>query len=248
MKRFTIMFLILTAISYLCSDKSFAQGSEAEIQQLKQMIEQNSKQNEELMRRIQQLESDNAAKDAEFEKFISAQEAKDLKYDGIMTFFDSIDLGFAVDTTYQYVFNRGVTDSLQLRALYPDNQQFALNAFTISVSKTPTMDGGLMDLLGFRADILFGEQAAELGGEGFDSDVVDPYQAYLQVLAPIGTGLNIYAGRFVTLAGYEVIEGYKNVNISRGILFPPPVSVPTTRQGCFHSPPVLTTDGTRSKS
>jgi hypothetical protein len=219
MKRFTIMFLILTAISYLCLDKSYAQSSEMEIQQLKQMIQQNSKQNEELMRRIQQLESDNAAKDAEFEKFISAQEAKDLKYDGIMTFFDSINLGFSVDTTYQYVFNRGVTDSLQLRALYPDNQQFALNAFTISVSKTPTMEGGLMDLLGFRADILFGQQAAELGGEGFDSDVVDPYQAYLQVLAPIGTGLNIYAGRFVTLAGYEVIEGYKNVNISRGILF-----------------------------
>lgn len=220
MKRFTIMFLILTAVSYLCLDKSFAQsGTEMEIRQLKQMIEQNSKQNEELMRRIQQLESDNAAKDAEFEKFVTAQEAKDLKYDGIMTFFDSIDLGFAVDTTYQYVFNRGVTDSLQLRALYPDNQQFSINAFTVSVSKTPTMDGGLMDLLGFRADILFGEQAGELGGEGFDSDVVDPYQAYLQVLAPIGTGLNIYAGRFVTLAGYEVIEGYKNPNISRGILF-----------------------------
>ena len=75
-----------------------------------------------------------------------------------------------------------LTDSLQLRALYPDNQQFALNAFTISVSKTPSMEGGLMNLLGFRADILFGEQAPELGGEGFDSDVVDPYQAYLQVL------------------------------------------------------------------
>lgn len=229
MKRFTIMFLILTAISYLCLDKSYAQSSEMEIQQLKQMIEQNSKQNDELMRRIQQLESDNAAKDAEFEKFISAQEAKDLKYDGIMTFFDSINLGFSVDTTYQYVFNRGVTDSLQLRALYPDNQQFALNAFTISVSKTPTMGDGIMDLLGFRADILFGEQAAELGGEGFDSDVVDPYQAYLHVLAPVGNGLNIYAGRFVTLAGYEVIEAYKNPNITRSILFG--FAIPFTHTG-----------------
>src|SRR3990167_4393074 len=148
MKKLTLMILMLTLLLPVGSIPSFAQSTEQEIQELKKMV-----------------------------KFITDQEDKDLKYDGLMTFFDAIDLGFYVDTTYQYVFNRGLTDSLQLRALYPDNQQFALNAFTISVSKTPSMEGGLMNLLGFRADILFGEQATELGGEGFDSDVVDPYQA-----------------------------------------------------------------------
>lgn len=244
MKRLTIMFLILTAISYLCLDKSFAQSSEMEIQQLKQMVEQNSKQNEELMRRIQQLESENAAKDAEFDKFISAQEAKDLKYDGIMTFFDSIDLGFAVDTSYQYVFNRGATDELQLRSLYPDNQQFSINAFTVSIAKTPTMDDGLMNLLGFRADILFGQQADSLGADGLDSNVVSPYQAYLEFLAPIGEGLSVYAGRFVTLAGYEVIEGYKNPNITRSILFG--YAIPFTHTGIrasYTAGPVTLTGG-----
>jgi len=99
----------------------------------------------------------------------------------------------------------------------------------VSIAKTPTMDDGLMNLLGFRADILFGQQADSLGADGLDSNVVSPYQAYLQVLAPIGNGLNIYAGRFVTLAGYEVIEGYKNPNITRSILFG--YAIPFTHTG-----------------
>lgn len=224
------MFLMmLTLLLPVAATSSFAQSTEQEIQQLKQMIEQNSKQNDELMRRIEQLESEKAATQTKMDKFITEQEDKNLKTDGLMTFFDAIDLGFYVDTTYQYVFNRGVTNSLQLRALYPDNQQFAINAFTISVSKTPTMEGGLANLLGFRADILLGEQADELGGEGFSSDVIDPYQAYLQVLAPVGNGINIFAGRFVTLAGYEVIEAWKDPNITRSILFG--FAVPFTHTG-----------------
>ncbi|HVY55740.1 MAG TPA: outer membrane beta-barrel protein [Thermodesulfobacteriota bacterium] len=193
------------------------------------MIEQNRKQNEELMKRIEQLESEKAASEVKMEKFMTRQEEKNQKTDDLLSFFDSIDLGFYVDTTYQYVFNRGVTNSLQLRALYPDNQQFALNAFTISVSKVPSLEGGLGNLLGFRADILLGEQADELGGEGFDSDVIDPYQAYLQILAPVGNGINIYAGRFVTLAGYEVIEAWKDPNITRSDLFG--FAVPFTHTG-----------------
>ena len=226
MKRMILMLALLLPVG---SIHSFAQGTEQEIQELKKMIQENSKQNEELMRRIEQLESEKAATQTKMDKFITEQEDKNLKTDGLMTFFDAIDLGFFVDTTYQYVFNRGVTDNLQLRALYPDNQQFAFNAFTVSVSKTPSMEGGLMNLLGFRADILFGEQAPELGGEGFDSDVVDPYQAYLQVLVPAGNGINIYAGRFVTLAGAEVIPDYLDYNITHSDLFG--FAIPFTHTG-----------------
>ena len=230
MRKLTLALLMLTLLLPVGSIPSFAQSStQQEIEQLKQMVEQNQKQNEELMKRIEQLETEKAQSEVKIEKFMTEQQDKDLKYDGLMTFLDSIDLGFSVDTTYQYVFNRGVTNSLQLRSLYPDNQQFAINAATLSISKTPSLEGGLGNLLGFRADILFGEQANELGGEGFDSNVVDPYQAYLQVLAPVGSGLNIYAGRFVTLAGYEVIEAYKDPNITRSILFG--YAIPFTHTG-----------------
>ncbi len=230
MKRLTIgLVAVLMLLSPLGSVSSFAGSSDEQIQELRQMIEENRKQNEELMRKIDQLESEKAASQVKMDEFISEQEEKDLKYNGILTFFDSIDLGFYVDTTYQYVFNRGSTDELQLRSLYPDNQQFAINAFTVSVSKTPTMEGGIMDLLGFRADILFGQQADSLGADGLDSNVVSPYQAYLQFLAPVGNGLNVYAGRFVTLAGYEVIEAKDDPNITRSILFG--YAIPFTHTG-----------------
>jgi hypothetical protein len=44
-------------------------------------------------------------------------------------------------------------------------------------------------------------------------------QAYLSVLAPVGSGLTIDFGKFVTPAGGEVIESKDNYNYSRGLLF-----------------------------
>ena len=97
------------------------------------MVEQNRQQNEELMNKIQQMEADKAATQVQVEELSTKQEDTDLKIDGFMSFFDAIDIGFYVDTTYQYVFDRGSRNDLQLRSLYPDNEQFAINAFTISV-------------------------------------------------------------------------------------------------------------------
>jgi hypothetical protein len=44
-------------------------------------------------------------------------------------------------------------------------------------------------------------------------------EGYLEYLAPIGKGLQINAGKFVTPAGAEVIESKDNWNYSRGLLF-----------------------------
>ena len=229
MKRLTILFLALTLLLPLGTLSSNAQSQSQQINELKQMVEENRKQNEMLMQKIEQMEAEKAATQVQVEEIATKQEDTELKVDGFLSFFDSIDLGFYVDTTYQYVFNRGSRNDLQLRPLYPDNEQFSINAFTVSVSKTPTLEGGVMDLIGFRADILFGEQAPLLASNGLSSDVVDPYQAYLQFLAPVGNGINFYAGKFVTLAGYEVIEAKDNPNITRSILFG--FAIPFTHTG-----------------
>ena len=44
-------------------------------------------------------------------------------------------------------------------------------------------------------------------------------EAYLEYMAPIGKGLQINVGKFVTPAGAEVIETKDNWNYTRGILF-----------------------------
>lgn len=142
----------------------------------------------------------------------------------VAAFIDSITLGIYVDTSYQYVFDKedGADIDDGSRPLYQENNSFSINAFTISLDKTPTMEGGIMDLFGFRTDILFGQQADLLSSAGFGDDVdnVDAYQAYLQFLVPVGeSGILVQAGKFVTLAGFEVIEAKDNPNITRSWLF-----------------------------
>ena len=133
-----------------------------------------------------------------------------------------VSLGVSLDTTYQYVSNGKVGSTIPERGLYPEHNDFSIDAVTLSLEKTPTTDGDAMDFLGFRADILFGEQSERLGF-GFNSDgdgAVSPYQAYVNVLLPTGgSGINIYAGQFTTLAGWELIEAKDNTNITRSLLF-----------------------------
>lgn len=146
---------------------------------------------------------------------------------GLPKLFETVDVGFYVDSTYQYSFNEPDSGELGARSLYPDDNEFKFNAFTLSLEKTPSADGSLTDHLGFRADILFGDQADLLNPSGIDSDAVSPYQAYIQVMPT--EGLNIYFGQFVTLAGFEVIEAKDNPNISRSILFG--YAIPFTHTG-----------------
>ena len=139
-------------------------------------------------------------------------------------FFKAIDITFYVDTTYQYVFDKpdGEDISDGSRPLYPENNSFSINAFTTSIAKVPTTDGSIVDLFGFRADILIGQQAKLIrsAGLGGDDTEIDLYQGYLNVFIPFSdTGLDFYAGKFVTLAGFEVIEAKDNPNITRSWLF-----------------------------
>jgi len=153
---------------------------------------------------------------------VSQSDIEDLS--AITAFFKSIDFGFYVDTTYQYVFSKpdgaDITDGS--RPLYRENNSFTINAFTTSIAKVPTLEGGLVDLFGFRADILIGEQAGLLfsAGLGDEDSEIDLYQGYLNLLIPISdTAIDFYAGKFVTLAGFEVIEARHNPNVTRSWLF-----------------------------
>lgn len=57
----------------------------------------------------------------------------------------------------------------------------------------------------------------------------DLQEAYISGMVPIGSGLTLKGGKFVTLLGYEVIESPNNLNFSRGYLFT--YSTPFTHTG-----------------
>jgi len=58
---------------------------------------------------------------------------------------------------------------------------------------------------------------------------VDLQEAYASYQIPIGSGLTVKAGKFVTLLGYEVIESPNNLNFSRSFLYS--FSIPLTHVG-----------------
>jgi hypothetical protein len=62
-----------------------------------------------------------------------------------------------------------------------------------------------------------------------NTEKFDLQEAYLSGTIPVGSGLTLKGGKFVTLLGYEVIESPNNLNFSRGYLFG--LAVPLTHTG-----------------
>jgi len=82
--------------------------------------------------------------------------------------------------------------------------------------------------IGFGLDFTIGSDAKKIHSLGLginsgenpnDTDVFDLTQAYVTYKAPIGKGLDLKAGKFVTLHGAEVIRRTGNFNVSRSIQF-----------------------------
>lgn len=136
--------------------------------------------------------------------------------DGIMSFFRSTELSGFVDAYFGYNFNHPGVDT-QLRNFDTKSSQFSLNMAKVALEKKPVADSRL----GFRTDLTFGPaaeivHASEPGGADVFSHI---QQAYLSYLAPVGKGLQIDVGKFVTPHGAEVIETKDNWNYSRSLLF-----------------------------
>ena len=78
-----------------------------------------------------------------------------------------------------------------------------------------------------------GTPFAPITGNG--TDFFDARQFYLTYTVPVGSGIKLKAGRFVTLAGAEVIKSYNsfNYNVTNSILFG--FAIPFTHTGLMGS-------------
>jgi hypothetical protein len=95
---------------------------------------------------------------------------------------------------------------------------------------------------GFRIDTILGADSTYLGDTAFNGfEFHDFYgnnnsglaleQALVKFRIPVGNGLDVYAGKFVSFLGYEVIESPANLNFSRGLLFTN--AIPHTTTGVY---------------
>ncbi len=127
-----------------------------------------------------------------------------------------------------------------LRQFDTSNNTFNINAVKIALEKAlPDKNEWAA---GFRVDTIYGEDARYLGDSainggsnsfdgGLNNSGIALEQALVKFRIPVGNGLDIYAGKFVTLLGYEVIESPANLNFSRGLLFTN--LIPLTNTGVY---------------
>lgn len=127
-----------------------------------------------------------------------------------------------VDVYYGYNSNQPVGRQTLFRNFDINSGQFGLNMIELVADKAPDATASR---LGYHVALGFGQamniiNSTEPGQFATESNF-DQYlkEGYLAYLAPVGKGLQINVGKFVTPAGAEVIETKDNWNYSRGLLF-----------------------------
>jgi hypothetical protein len=132
---------------------------------------------------------------------------------------NGVNMGGFVDTSYTYSFNEPESRTTGLRVFDTRAGDFMLNNVELYVEKPVSSESPV----GFRTDLQFGQDAEVTGsvttGLGSGTDEIDIQQGYVEYLAPVGTGLDVKAGKFTTLHGAEVTESKDNWNFSRSWLF-----------------------------
>lgn len=143
--------------------------------------------------------------------------------------YEEIAINGFVSGSYSYNLNRPDSRTNQLRVFDFDDRTFKVDVVEIVLQKAISKPSEA----GFRIDLAAGSSIPRVSSsfgllQGQD---IDLQQAFVSWIAPVGSGLRLDAGKFVTHFGYEVIEGYDgyNGNASRSFLFG--FTIPFTNTG-----------------
>ena len=128
-----------------------------------------------------------------------------------------------VDTFYNVNFSQPASHTSGARSWDNLNNGFELNMVSLALDKPVDKD----NRAGYHVSLGFGNQMSAINGSeplagtlkgkpGWDQYLLEAYFSYL---APVGSGLQIDAGKFVTPMGAEVIPTKDNYNYTRGLLF-----------------------------
>jgi len=123
-----------------------------------------------------------------------------------------------VDGYYSYNFNHPQGQVTPYRAFSGPSDQFSLNMIELILDRPAEAENSR---LGYRLAFGYGNamnavNASDPAGLGFAQYLKEGYVTYL---APVGNGLQMDFGKFVTPHGAEVIETRDNWNYTRGLLF-----------------------------
>ena len=144
-----------------------------------------------------------------------------------------------------YVWNLGHTGRNDVNDLrfYDFDAGYSFNMAEFSIKKDPSERYPW----GYGLVLTAGEDAQKNHAIGIFRDKDDNFpfrntppfdlqEAYVSGRIPVGNGITVKGGKFVTLLGYEVIEAPNNLNFSRSFLFG--LAIPLTHVGALVTYPV----------
>ena len=142
-----------------------------------------------------------------------------------------------VEGSYTYNFNDPAGEINVGRVFDFENDKVLLNQLDLTVERTVDVTKGKWDL-GGRMEWIYGADAGLIHSNGlFDwydgsrspENQFDLNQAYLDLAIPVGNGLRLRGGKFVTLMGQETINPTTNALYSHSYLFG--FAIPFTHTG-----------------
>ncbi len=94
---------------------------------------------------------------------------------------------------------------------------FSINKVKATLASSPVERSGDAWSAGYRASLIFGENANVVNTGGNTQGLEALREAYVELNAPVGTGLNIKAGQLISLLNWESGDGgAANPNFSQG--------------------------------
>src|SRR5579872_6928837 len=157
------------------------------------------------------------------------------KASSVMTALSSTTLSGYVDTSAQWNLGTGNANNPGYAFNTPSKADgFNLNVVKLTLEKPA--DAADAWGAGYKVDLLFGPDANIVGGLGTQSSGVSGdfgvKQAYVDLKAPVGNGLDVKIGVWDTIIGYEVFESGNNPNFTRSYGY---TIEPTTHTGVLAS-------------
>jgi len=169
-----------------------------------------------------------------------AERLKALEDSPVIKFFKETEISGYAAITYNQNLNNPTPQDNRFHVFDLDANTFTFNAAELSLLKTSTPESplgfGLVFSVGHDARVF----TADWTGDGVsDTNTFELTEGYVTYKAPVGEGLDVKLGKWITLLGAEVIKRTGNFNISRSYLFG--FAIPFTHTGLLLTYPVHST-------
>jgi len=188
--------------------------------------EQLRKELESLRREVDGLKADRAQYESKEVVGAAKVDQDSMSPDGdspVMTALKETKLSGFVDASYMVTVNApkiSIAAASNHRLFDNNPNSFYLNAVQLNLERLANEKM----IVGYHLELAAGHDPLI-----YDGQTVSLQEGWAQILAPVGSGIDIRVGKMATLAGYEVIEAKDDMNISRGFLFG--FAIPFTHTG-----------------